>query len=104
MGAFTISGAVRPAVIPRLGVSILTVRWTERPLGVKTEPRETLSRLFLLQSESEPIGGTVPTSYEPPFLRTHGGALTWLRDHVFQPDAVLDGDASLPPSIEGVEY
>ena len=79
MGAFTISGAVRPAVIPRLGVSSLTVRWRERAPHVKTEPPDADLALFWLDCRSEPIYGAIPTSYRPPFLNSHDAALTWLQ-------------------------
>ena len=104
MGDFTISGAVRPEVIPGLGVSSLTVRWREGEPRVETEPREALNRLMLVQAVSEPIIGTVPTMYDPPFLRTHDAALTWPQLHIFQPDALTDGDDSFPPGLPDVDY
>ena len=104
MGSFTISGAVRPAVIPRLGVSSLTVRWREREPHVKTDPPDAELALFWLDYRSEPIYGAIPTSYRPPFLDSHDAALTWLQGHVFQPGALIEGDDSFPPGLPDVHY
>ncbi len=104
MGDFTMSGAVRPEMVSRLGVSSLTVRWYERSPFVETEPRVVLNRLLFVQAVSRPIIGTVPTMYDPPFLSTHDAALTWLRYHIFQPGALVDGDESFPPGVPDVDY
>ena len=104
MGDFTISGAVRPAMIPRLGVSSLTVRWRERSPHVETDPRDAELTLSWQDSLSEPISGALPTTYRPPFLASHDAALTWLRYHIFQPGALVDGDDSFPSGPSDVDY
>ena len=104
MGSFTISGAVRPEMIPRLGVSSLTVRWREREPQVKTDPPDAELALAWLDYRSEPISGAIPSRYRPPFLASHDAALTWLQVHVFQPDALTDGDDGFPPGQPDVDY
>ena len=73
MGAFTISGAVRPEMIPELGVSTLTVRWQERAPQVQIEPREAFNRLRRIQAALRADGRS---RFPRPMIRRSYGRTT----------------------------